>query len=37
MHVFAGDSSVGAMPIEMGNEGTVVGNANASEFCLFVT
>ena len=34
MHAFAGDSSVGAVPTETSNAGTVVGNANASEFCL---
>ena len=37
MHVFAGDSSVEAMPPETGSEGTVFGNATAREFCLFVT
>ena len=34
MHVFAGDSSVGAMPTEVSNAGTVLVNTNASEFCL---
>ena len=34
MHAFAGDSSVGAVPTETGNEGTVFGNPNASEFRL---
>ena len=34
MHAFAGDSSVGAVPTETGNEGTVLGNPNAREFCL---
>ena len=34
MHAFAGDSSVGPVPTEASNAGTVLSNANASELCL---